>query len=165
MALPKKREIADADYDKARARQHRKFLHNVVLPHLEGMAIPEDGDDENLPANCAILNLNEYTKGGLNPSEVSSKYNCGREGCFAGWYTFISDKYKRLSIAEQSQLEDYDEDNLAGHFGITQDDASDIFSPYGGGVENKLAEFDTRVALVARGKKLKSIMRRKRDFA
>jgi len=165
MALPLKRAVEDTDFIKARTRQHRKFLFDVVLPHLEEMPVAEEFPDQITVLKQAVLNLNEYTRDEKACKAVSGGYDCGRTGCFAGWYLMISDKFNRLLTCEAEVIEDYDTSDLAEHFGISDDDAEDLFSTRGSGAESSSDHFvDTRECLQIRKKKLKSIMRRKRDF-
>ena len=182
MSLPKKSEVEDnnyaVSYQKIRARQHRKFLYNVVVPHLEAMPtaeeVLEDARGTNLemytPSRvCAIpgkavLNLSQYVRVADNdvPINRSNKYNCGRTGCLAGWYVMISDNYDRLSDLERDDVDDYDISSLAGHFGISYQEADWLFSSLGQGIEND--HDPNREALKKRANKLKSIMTRKGDF-
>ena len=166
MTLPLKRDVKDTDFLKTRTRQHRKFLLDVVLPHLEEMPVAEEFGHTTMVAKQAILNLNEYTRDEQACKPVSGGYDCGRTGCFAGWYLMISDKFNRLLACESDVIEDYDTDSLAEHFGISSDDSENLFSTRGSGVESASDHsVDTRECLQMRKKKLKAIMRRKRDFA
>lgn len=186
MSLPKKSKVEDnnyaVSYRKTRARQHRKFLYNVVLPHLETMPTAEEALEDTRRTNpdlasatytssrvCAIpgkaiLNLNQYVRVADHnvPVNRSNKYNCGRTGCFAGWYVMISDNYNRLSEYERSDIEDYNTGDLAEHFGISHKEAGWLFGALGQGIE-KFHE-PSREALKKRAEKLKSIMTRKGDF-
>lgn len=182
MSLPKKSEVEDSNYkisyQKIRSRQHRRFLYNVVVPHLETMPTAEEVFEDAQGTNhemytpsrvCAItgkaiLNLNQYVRVANHrvPVNRSNKYNCGRTGCFAGWYVMISDSYDRLSEHERECIDEYETFDLAEHFGISHKEAGWLFGGLGQGIEKY--HDPNREALKKRAEKLKSIMTRKGDF-
>lgn len=147
-----------------RQDERMRFLRNEVLPHLKEMPTidqytthveVEDKDlwqdrefcgDNNLEieytvrasakGDKAIFNLNTYINiARENENKISDKYNCGREGCFAGWYSLLGDNRAFLSLTEADEVSEYEIYKLARHFGITRDEANMLFSSLGKGIE------------------------------
>ncbi len=89
----------------------------------------------------AIFNLNTYISNTrTNENPVSDKYNCGREGCLAGWYAILgkelqSDHLPFLSLTEQGQVGSYDISMLSHHFGILRTETNNLFGSLGKGIE------------------------------
>ena len=132
-----------------------RYLRNRVVDHIQSMPQKEDvsrpdGGDQ------AVFDLAYFQiTDGQNSSaqedqatsvplaefvnKVTSKYECGFRGCFAGWYALLSQKDGLLT--EEDLLTDgltrfrFDYQNLAGHFGISHNEAKALFASFGGGYE------------------------------
>jgi len=123
--------------------------------------------------NQAVLNLNTYASHNRSTGElITDKYNCGREGCFAGWYYLLGKQEEFLNEAECKTVGSYDLHALAQHFGIRYSDSRELFSSLGKGAEGfpedvfdeegvACADCDiTREALKARGEYLDEVFQR-----
>ena len=71
--------------------------------------------------------------------KVTSNYECGYRGCFAGWYALLSQK-DGLLTEEDLQEEGltrfkFDYQHLARHFGVTYNESKALFASFGGGYE------------------------------
>jgi len=155
-----------SENDMPTPRQNREYLRDVVLPHLKDMWSaqakrmlrimgteyddPDDflgmhqmrfqegvlDDDVEAPAGLDFSMYQRIYK--KNCNIITDQHNCGRTGCFAGWYAMMSDQQRRFIPWDPtwtSIMEDFDTKALARHFGIGHSQAHDLFASIGEGVE------------------------------
>lgn len=150
-----------------RARDNRFFLYKTVFPFLQKMPTVEDQQKGLVAENgIAICNLSHYIDHHDNRTaheEISQEYNCGRDGCLAGWYVMLSDRDNRFGPCERNEVAAYDNGDLARHFGIGGHNEGELlFSTRGSGVEE--SNSTTRKALRARKRQLRTFMEDLGDF-
>lgn len=156
--------------DEERAAQHRRYLLNRVIPHLEKM--PEV-DITTLSfsdrKNVAVFNLDAYAENHRYdadaPCAITNEYNCGREGCLAGWYLMMSVQDERLTGEEHRRIRGYDAEGLGEHFGLPGEAFTQgrlLFAALGSGVERRTRADDhglnTKAALDKRKQYLLTLM-------
>lgn len=109
------------------ARENRKYLHDVVFPHLKNM--PTQYDSCNI-GNPALLDFDVYifNHSRLNTDDITDEYNCGRKGCLAGWYVMLSDRDKRINVDDRRRIQGYDLYSLANHFDLDLPTARQLFA-------------------------------------
>jgi hypothetical protein len=114
-----------------------KYLIEKVIPHISGMKNHSDSCE----MADAVLDFNEYIREPTNSEtlmsrELTTQYNCGRSGCLAGWYSMLSAQDERLESYDQSQIMSFSPGSLADHFGITIQEATELFGGTGDGMES-----------------------------
>lgn len=131
------------------------YLRDTVIPHLEGMPSVEEfiavRDNTSIPLKIrsvlsnalAVFSLDTFVSIGAfkNKDKISSTYDCGRHGCLAGWYTMMSRQDKRLDKRDREKLRNFSEHQLAIHFGIPNNQVTDLFDTLGDGCESRSAKF------------------------
>jgi len=141
-------------------REKLEYLRDVVMPHVRKMPTIEDwnnDDDDTLSLDSAVLNFDEYQEYGRETSKpVSDAFDCGLEGCLAGWYRWLAIRDRKI---EDWELSDFQYDELAYHFGIDEKDAIRLFTSSGSGIETvKNAGHETRRVLAARATYLDELL-------
>ena len=132
-------------------REKLEYLQKIVMPHVASMTTCEDWrnaeeDDEGLPLNTAVFNLDTYIETDRKSgSPISDAYDCGYTGCLAGWYKLLA---VRDNLIEEDILPDFDSYGLADHFDIPIEDSIRLFTTLGAGAEEAFS--DTEEALHAR---------------
>ncbi len=124
-------------------RENLEYLRDVVIPHCENMETIEHWRERYSAAgglctltvaSCAIFNLGTYTESNRATGKpISKHYDCGLEGCLAGWYKFLSDR----DLRDTEGLGNWDQDALAHHFGISNASTSALFETRGAGAERQ----------------------------
>jgi hypothetical protein len=134
-----------------------RYLRNRVVEHIQDMPQKEEVDAHGAAEDhSAVFDLQYFqiTDGrdssaqedqktsvplAENIKKVTTKYDCGYRGCFAGWYALLSQKDGLLT--EDELLTDgltrfqFDYQHLAGHFGISYNESKALFASFGGGYE------------------------------
>ncbi len=131
-----------------------RYLRNRVVEHIQGMPQKEENDATGSEGGKAVFDLAYFqiTDGpgiqedamtsvplAANVKNVTTNYDCGYRGCFAGWYALLAQKDGLLT--EEDLYEDgltrfkFDYNNLAKHFDITYYEARGLFGSFGGGYE------------------------------
>ncbi|MEE9383207.1 MAG: hypothetical protein V3V08_07320 [Nannocystaceae bacterium] len=121
-------------------RERLHYLRTVVIPHIEKMDRIEQwltSAGERRPnaeiGGRAILNFNWYLDEDRETGKpISTDYNCGLEGCLAGWYKLLAERDKQIP---EGALPSYGIFTLADHFGIDSDAAEALFGGTGSGAE------------------------------
>ena len=84
----------------------------------------------------AIFNLNTYMANSrATGARITNEYDCGREGCFAGWYCMMGREKGFLDDHESREVALYNIQLLSRHFGIAGGEALMLFSSLGKGAE------------------------------
>lgn len=114
-----------------------KYLIEEVIPHISGMK----GHSGSCKLSDAVLDFNEYIREPTSSEtlmnrKLTTQHNCGRSGCLAGWYTMLSAQDERLMAYDQSQIMSFSENALADHFGISVQEANELFGGTGDGIES-----------------------------
>jgi len=148
-------------------KQNREYLRDTVIPHVREVAkrqeirmLRELGtayiDPSELVDNLdceeegaydaekpAILNFGIYDKVySKNCNIINDEYNCGREGCLAGWYLMMSEQQRRFQPwdPQWTSIQGFSTHDLAKHFNISFHDAHELFGSTGEGVERECLE-------------------------
>lgn len=139
-----------------------KLLRDVTIPHLRNMPKAEefytiieyDGEEFEFygsyngsdKTNSAILNFNCYIEDNRGfkkeenlSREISDKYDCGYEGCLAGWHFLLQEQ---AGAPESELVKNYSVEALAEHFDISRSEAMNLFSSAGLGVEDGISLVD-----------------------
>jgi len=130
-------------------QKNLKYLRDVVIPHLRTMPTVEEWKDSDggLPHSSAILDFDTYQEvGHKTGNPISAAYNCGLEGCLAGWYRWMAIQDKHIETVD---LPDFNYEQLGDHFGIYEHEARSLFESAGDGIEQD-RHIDTRKILEAR---------------
>lgn len=122
--------------------ENLKYLIETVVPFIEKIEEHDDGT-----GTCTTLNFDEYFfKPNYGPAagrKISKKYDCGRQGCLAGWYVMMSEQDKRLTERQLAVLlNGFSENALSEHFGIEYRDAAALFGGIGDGEEQRFEPED-----------------------
>jgi hypothetical protein len=134
-----------------------RYLRNRVVEHIQGMPQKEDVDKhQHNDATGAVFDLQYFqiTDGNDSSAQedektsiplaehvknVTSNYECGFRGCFAGWYALLSQKDGLLTetelITEGLTRHQFDYQHLAAHFEISYNESKALFASFGGGYE------------------------------
>lgn len=147
-------------------KQNRDYLRDKVIPHVREVAqrqelrmLRELGTAYTDPANLidnlgheheeweaekpAALNFAVYDKiYAKNCNIINDKYDCGREGCLAGWYLMMSEQDRRFIPwdPQWKSIARFDIGDLARHFNISKAEAHDLFGSTGEGIERQSLE-------------------------
>lgn len=142
-------------------KQNRDYLQNEVIPHVRKMAQRQEqrmleklgtsytSPDELITCyadkreTSAILNFGLYEQiYAKNCNIINDKYNCGRQGCLAGWYLMMSEQDRRFIPwdPQWTSIKQFDTRKLARHFNISNTEAHDLFGSTGEGVERDSLE-------------------------
>lgn len=149
-------------------KQNRDYLRDTVIPHVREMARRQENrmvqelgtcyidpseliDDLNRdPEGCeydakkpAVLNFGVYDKiYAKNCNIINDQYDCGREGCLAGWYVMMSEQQRRFQPwdPQWTGIKKFSTHALAKHFNISFCEAHDLFGSTGEGAERESLE-------------------------
>jgi hypothetical protein len=139
-------------------QQNREYLRDVVIPHVREVAkrqelmmlktlgtsyidpseLVDNLDPEDMKP--AILNFGIYDKVyAKNCNIINDNYDCGREGCLAGWYLMMSEQQRRFVPwdPQWTSIKEFGTHALAKHFNISFSESHDLFGSTGEGVEQE----------------------------
>lgn len=111
------------------------YLLRTVYPHVEKMETV-DGYQNGGAGIRAIFNLSVYQGDSRATGEpITDAYNCGMEGCVAGWYVMLAERDGVIDAEDSEALSGWDLAELAFHFGIEHHQAAALFESRGRGAE------------------------------
>lgn len=145
-------------------KQNRDYLYNTVLPHMREMwelqatrmehvlgteygapddfiecrvDVEQDDGEVDVP-NPALIDFSMYHNiYEPNCNIINDKHDCGRTGCFAGWYVMMSEQDRRFIPWDPNwkAIQSFDIASLARHFNLSKADTHDLFAGLGDGIE------------------------------
>ena len=141
-------------------RENLEYLRDVVIPFVATMPTWEEwlAPDSDLPSDSAVLNFGDFQDHHrATDKPISGAFECGLEGCLAGWYRWLAIRDRRI---EDWEVADFNYNDLGEHFGISDEQAMLLFSSSGAGIEfaRDTKPPATRAVLAARARYLDKLL-------
>jgi hypothetical protein len=139
--MPTLADLPDVDYEEP--EKYNKACANTAVFDLDQYIVHsviagEMEEDPYLARYDYYDMVNNHDDEKLD--KISSAYECGFRGCFAGWYVLLARKHEFLSSSDVyfEGLQGYCLNKLAAHFEISFEQAEALFRTLGAGCEDSL---------------------------